>query len=437
MWRKAESEAGLNISDQRRGQRYRGQRERERLDDDLKSIKLSIPPFQGRSNPEAYLEWEKKIELIFECHNYSEAKKVKLATIEFTDYAMIWWDQLTLNRRRNGERPINTWAEMKAAMRQRFIPTHYHRKLYQKLQNLSQGTRSVEDYYKEMEVAMIRVDVDEDREATMARFLSRFNHEIANIMELQHYVEIVDIVHMAIKVEKKLKKKGAARGYSTTNMPKWNQGTSKSPTVSQTKDPMAPAKTTKPMVENSKGKAVESTQNQLRDIKCFKCLGRGHIASQCLNQSAMVIQPNGNIESKEEGDKRVENDAENPSEPRKNWSIRSKARCLLLRGGKVCSLVIDGGSCTNVASTLLVEKLDLLTSVHPSPYKLQWLNDGVELKVTKQVLVPFSIGKYEDDVICDVVPMHAGHILLGRPWQFDRRVKHDGFANKYTFNYHG
>jgi hypothetical protein len=23
--------------------------------------------------------------------------------------------------------------------------------------------------------------------------------------------------------------------------------------------------------------------------------------------------------------------------------------------------------------------------------------------------------------------------LLGRPWQFDRQVKHDGFTNKYSF----
>ena len=48
------------------------------------------------------------------------------------------------------------------------------------------------------------------------------------------------------------------------------------------------------------------------------------------------------------------------------------------------------------------------------------------------MLVVFRIGKYEDEVVCDVVPMEAGH-LLGRPWQFDRRVKHDGFTNKYSF----
>ena len=51
----------------------------------------------------------------------------------------------------------------------------------------------------------------------------------------------------------------------------------------------------------------------------------------------------------------------------------------------------------------------------------------------KQVVIPFRIGKYEDEVLCDVVLMQAGHLLLGRLWQFDRRVHHDGFTNKYSF----
>ncbi|KAA3461767.1 reverse transcriptase [Gossypium australe] len=81
----------------------------------------------------------------------------------------------------------------------------------------------------------------------------------------------------------------------------------------------------------------------------------------------------------------------------------------------------------------MLEKLGLTTTKHPNPFKLQWLNDGGELKVTKQVLVSFSIGKYSDEVLFDVVPMHAGHLLLGRPWQFDRRVMHDGYKNRYSF----
>ncbi|KAI9191578.1 hypothetical protein LWI28_010302 [Acer negundo] len=98
---------------------------------------------------------------------------------------------------------------------------------------------------------------------------------------------------------------------------------------------------------------------------------------------------------------------------------------------KVCSLIIDGGSCTNMASTTMVEKLNLTTLKHPKPYKLQWLIDSEEIKVTKQVLVSFFIGKYKDEVLCDVVLMHASHILLGRPWQFDRRVTYDGCQQHY------
>ena len=61
------------------------------IDRNLGNIKMKIPSFQGKNDPEVYLEWEKKVEFIFECHNYYEEKKVKLAVIEFTDFAIIWW----------------------------------------------------------------------------------------------------------------------------------------------------------------------------------------------------------------------------------------------------------------------------------------------------------------------------------------------------------
>ena len=49
-------------------------------------------------------------------------------------------------------------------------------------------------------------------------------------------------------------------------------------------------------------------------------------------------------------------------------------------------------------------------------------------------MVPFTIRGYMDKVICDVVPMNASHLLLGRPWQFDREVVHNGRANTYSIS---
>ena len=59
----------------------------------------------------------------------------------------------------------------------------------------------MEEYYKEMEVVMARANIEEHREATMARFQAGLNLEIQNVVELKHYVELENMVHMAIKIE--------------------------------------------------------------------------------------------------------------------------------------------------------------------------------------------------------------------------------------------
>ena len=91
------------------------------------------------------------------------------------------------------------------------MPNHYYRDLELKLQSLNQSSKLVSEYHKEMEIAIIRVNVVEDREATMARFLNRLNQDIANVVELQHYVELEDTVHLATKMERQLKRKGQVR----------------------------------------------------------------------------------------------------------------------------------------------------------------------------------------------------------------------------------
>ncbi|XP_070052624.1 uncharacterized protein [Nicotiana tomentosiformis] len=105
--------------------------------------------------------------------------------------------------------------------------------------------------------------------------------------------------------------------------------------------------------------------------------------------------------------------------------------------GETCSMIIDSGSCANVVSSYFVEKLGLACMKHPTPYRLQWLNDSGELKVNKQCMISFNVGRYEDDILCDIVPMQACHILLGRPWQYDRNVFHDGRKNRYSLELNG
>ncbi|KAM6556386.1 hypothetical protein CsatB_003405 [Cannabis sativa] len=366
----------------------------------------------GKSDLEAYLEWEKKMELVFDCHNYSKTKKVKLAAMESTDHAIVWWDQLCINRRRNGERDIDSWEAMKRVMRWHFVPSHYYRDLYLKLQGLHQGYKSVDEYYKEMEMAMIRANVEEDREATMARFLNGLNREIANIIELHHYVQLEDLVHMAIKVERQLKKgslssKPRPSPHNPNTTPWMSNFPKKEDQPSSSSAPKPATATTTPQ-----GK-IAPLSSCSSEIKCFKCQGRRHIASQCPNKRVMVIWENGEVDSEDEEeladmpqleDASIEDEEYGPeygdmlalvtrralnslAKEEEEEVQREKifhTRCHVK--DKVCNVIIDGGSCTNVASSFMVEKFGLPTLKHPRPYKLQWLNDSGEVRVTKQVL---------------------------------------------------
>ncbi|RDX90124.1 hypothetical protein CR513_28036, partial [Mucuna pruriens] len=67
----------------------------------------------------------------------------------------------------------------------------------------------------------------------------------------------------------------------------------------------------------------------------------------------------------------------------------------------------------------------------------RWLSECGELVVERQVEVSFTIGKYKDKVLCDMVPMEVTHLLLGRSWQYDKKVIHDGVTNRFTFAHMG
>jgi len=183
---------------------------------------------------------------------------------------------------------------MEVLMRRRFVPNHYYRDLYMKLQGLNQGSRSVK-YFKEMEIALIQANMIEDREATRARFLNGLNRDIANVVELQHCMELEDMVHIATKVERQIKRRGSTcfLTNSASSSSIWRSNLKRVGVVQPKRYTKAsPFKAKKDAHTDEKGKS-ESQPTCDRDIKCFKCLGKGHIASQCPNRRVMLTRQCG------------------------------------------------------------------------------------------------------------------------------------------------
>ncbi|XP_048614439.1 uncharacterized protein LOC125587637 [Brassica napus] len=110
----------------------RGHEGRSNHKDKLADQKLKIPPFYGDADPAAYVEWEEKMELIFNCQHSAERKKVQMATAEFYGYASSWWNQLVSSRRHYGKEPVATWLKLRALMCHKYVPRQYHKEVLRK-----------------------------------------------------------------------------------------------------------------------------------------------------------------------------------------------------------------------------------------------------------------------------------------------------------------
>jgi hypothetical protein len=104
---------------------------------------------------------------------------------------------------------------------------------------------------------------------------------------------------------------------------------------------------------------------------------------------------------------------------------------------RVCKVIVDSGSKNNLVSANMVQKMELETVAHLSTYKVLLLQKGHQVTITKQCLVEFKIGGYKDEILCAFIPMDVFHILLGKPWQYDRNVIHERRKNTYTFEKNG
>ena len=89
--------------------------------DSFAKIKFKIPPFNGKYDPAAYLDWELEVEQKFSCHDIPATSQVKAAISEFTDFDLIWWREY---KQKLPTATPTTWTQLKAATRHRFVPSY-------------------------------------------------------------------------------------------------------------------------------------------------------------------------------------------------------------------------------------------------------------------------------------------------------------------------
>jgi hypothetical protein len=249
--------------------------------------------------------------------------------------------------------------------------------------------------------------------------------------------------------------------------------TSRAPSTSMTPPPAPHASEMTPPAPRAAGKPSSSSTTstgRTSDIKCHRCHGVGHFQRDCPSKKSYIATDDGGyisasdveddfaLQTNNAGD--VDDDDAEVFESdhteeyiTKTYVVQRVLSAQVETSKKLqrhnlfqiffvvkdCHVrtIIDGGSCNNLMSADFMAKIGLTTHLYTHPYYIQWLNNSGMAKITHIARVHFSIGTYHDYADCDVVPMQACSLLLGRHWEFDTDAIHYGRSNKYTLVHNG
>jgi hypothetical protein len=89
-----------------------------------------------------------------------------------------------------------------------FLPESYLQDAYNKLQSFKQGDLSVKEYTERFDSLLVRSEVYEKEEQTIARCLQGLRKDIRDVVELQPYHSYHDVFKLAMKIETHLQDMG-------------------------------------------------------------------------------------------------------------------------------------------------------------------------------------------------------------------------------------
>lgn len=144
-----------------------------------------------------------------------------------------------------------------------------------------------------METLILKADLIEGAEATMARFQGGLNRDIQDRLELQEYEDMDELLHKAILIEQQNKRKSSAKTpYGSTAKSVYSKDDKSS---DKPKEGSSSVETRR----DDRGKEP-ATATRSRNVRCFKCHGIGHYANDCTNKKVMIILANGDVVSEDE-----------------------------------------------------------------------------------------------------------------------------------------
>jgi hypothetical protein len=93
--------------------------------------------------------------------------------------------------------------------------------------------------------------------------------------------------------------------------------------------------------------------------------------------------------------------------------------------GTPLHFIVDSSSQNNLILVEVIKQLDLSITPHPQPNTIDYLCQGLDIRVSQQCPLPYNIKPFKDEVLCDIARLEVCDVILGQPYLWKRHVVYE------------
>ncbi|KAH7569029.1 hypothetical protein JRO89_XS06G0091100 [Xanthoceras sorbifolium] len=215
-------------------------------------MRTEVPEFHGSMQPEEFLEWIGIVEEILELKRVPEREKVALVAMRLRGRAAAWL-------------------------------------MYQRLQNLRQGMRFVDEYTTEFYQLLVRNEIQETQDQLVSRYCGGLRTQILDMINLFDPVTVTEAHQRASQLEKTLSRKSTSGQFvNFGGVPSSrNRASSTSENTGNRSGVGASGSTIS--VQRNPTNTAQTPRATTGEFRCFGCGETGHRLFECPRSAKKVL----------------------------------------------------------------------------------------------------------------------------------------------------
>ncbi|XP_020597419.1 uncharacterized protein LOC110037178 [Phalaenopsis equestris] len=165
-------------------------------------MKIDVPVFDRKLEPNAFEDWLTAIEDYFDWFFISKDRRVRYVRMKLKGHVRAWWATVEERLRRTRLPAASNQEETKERLKEKYLPIDYEKMMFKEILQLRKGLMSVDQFPDRFHELIIHSKIVETEQQTLARYHTGLRSELRREMWTARLLNVEEAYQLALRIEK-------------------------------------------------------------------------------------------------------------------------------------------------------------------------------------------------------------------------------------------